>query len=429
MSRVRTRAINALAGCLAILALIGAVLPGAGGAIWTYVGFSVSTSGATSGEAWVVIYHTEPGYPVGIAGYVKIWIDDNYIGRWGIPAGGAYISIPSAYLAPGTHTFRAYYEGGDGYLPAESSGTYTITGASPPGPSEGFDRTHILVNSTGGTTSTQFRTNVSDFNGYWFMLNNVTVINYRDWWDFETSNTLWIRLNISTAAGRALVVTKLQGGTSLFGLLNTFHVSVGASSNATSWEQVPITTPTFVAYGIEVTGWNPEEFQLFVIPESGQTRLVWIWNVNGKNVAYAVYCPVVLDGASEITLEYVHEGKGYFEGYVSDSFTLPSLPPYEDFRTGMAGWMSEVLGIDLSQAAAILTSIVVLFFAVVRMTIPLLGAIVFLWIMDTIFTAVTTGEVRLIGDMFLRIYEMLMAIWRTLVGIIETIWDLITFWS
>jgi hypothetical protein len=37
--------------------------------------------------------------------------------------------------------------------------------------------------------------------------------------------------------------------------------------------------------------------------------------------------------------------------------------------------------------------------------------------------------VRLIGDMFLRIYEMLMAIWRTLVGIIETIWDLITFWS
>lgn len=392
------------------------------------MGFSISTSGATSGEAWVVIYHTQPGYPVGIAGNVSVWINDNYVGKWTIPAGGAYIGIPSQYLTAGTHTFRAVYEGSNEYLPSESTGTYTISGEPTP-PSESFDRTHILVNSTGGRTSTQFTTSVDDFNGYWFMLNNVTVINYRDWWDFETFNTLWIRLNITTATGSCLAVTELKGGTSLFGLLNTFHVSVGASSNATSWDQVPITTPTFVAYGFEVTGWNPEEYQLYIIPQSNQTKIVWVWNVNGKNVAYTINCPVVLDGASQIALEYVHEGKGYFEGYVSDSFTLPALPPYEDFKTGTAGWISNMLGIDLGQAAAILSSIVVLFFAVVRMTIPLLGAIVFLWIMDTIFTAITTGEVRLIGDMFLRIYEILMAIWRTLVGIIQAVWDMITFWS
>jgi hypothetical protein len=292
------------------------------------------------------------------------------------------------------------------------------------------DRDHFIRNGTGVSGHAEWNAPVDAFNGYWFMLNNVTWKNYREWHQFSTINDFDIKINITSSTGSMLVITHLHGATDIFGLLNTFHVSVGASCNATSWDQVSLTTPTFAAYGWDLTGWNPEEFQLFIIPQSDKTQLTWVWNVNGKNVAYTMYCNSVLSGATAaVTLIYEHKGDGYAEGYVADSFTLPSLPPYEDFKTGVAGWISEVLGIDLSQAAAILTSIVVLFFAVVRMTIPLLGAIVFLWIMDTIFTAVTTGEVRLIGDMFLRIYEMLMAIWRTLVGIIETIWDLITFWS
>ena len=289
-------------------------------------------------------------------------------------------------------------------------------------------RDHFVRNGTGISGYAEWAENVVDFGGYWIMVHNVTWGNYREWWQFSSVNDFYIKVNITTADGSVLAETKLHGATDLFGLLNTFHVEVGASSEA-DWDQVTLTVPPFYSYGLDVTGWNPEEFQLFVKPEANQTRLVWVWTVGGKNVAHAVVCPIVLDGPATITLAYEHSGDGYAEGYVSDSFTVPSLPPYEDFKSGVAGWLSELLGIDLAGAIATLLSIVTLFFAVVKMTIPLLGAIAFFWIIDTIFTAITTGEVRLIGDMFIRIYDFVRAIWQTIASIAQLIWDLITFWS
>ncbi|MGC8937148.1 MAG: hypothetical protein ACP5KV_07310, partial [Candidatus Methanomethylicaceae archaeon] len=138
---------------------------------------------------------------------------------------------------------------------------------------------------------------------------------------------------------------------------------------------------------------------------------------------------VELDGPANVTLYYEHNGNGYIEGYVTDSFSIPPLPPFEDVKSGVVGWLTQLIGIDFSFVIQILLTIVVLFLGIVRMSLPLLGVIVFLWIIDTVFTAVTTGEVRLIGEMFTKIYEITMAIWRTLVNIIQTIWDLITFWS
>lgn len=271
--------------------------------------------------------------------------------------------------------------------------------------------------------------NVADFGGYWLMLHNVTWENYREWWYFWTYNDVYIKLEFETSGGTVMAVTKLHGATDFFGGLNTFHVSVGASTEATSWDQVPLIVPSFAYYGLDVTGWNPEEFQLFVKPEANQTKLVWMWTVGDRNVAHTVVCPVVLDGPATVTLIYEHSGYGYAEGYVGDSFTVPAMPPYEDFRSGWMEWLSHAIGIDLGAAISTLLIIVRLFFEAVRLTVPLLGAIVFLWMIDTIFTAITTGEVRLIGDMFLRIYEVVMSIWRTLVNIIEAIWDVITFWS
>ncbi len=270
---------------------------------------------------------------------------------------------------------------------------------------------------------------VADFDGYWIMVHNVTWENYREWWQFWTTNDFYVRLKIETSGGTLLAVTRMGGLTDFFGALNTFHVSVGASTEATSWDQVPLIVPSFSSYGLDVTGWNPEEFQLFVKPEANQTKLVWIWTVGDKNLAHTVVCPLVLDGPATVTLIYEHSGYGHIEGYVSDSFSLPLMPPYEDFKSGWLSWLSNALGIDFGAAIATLLIIVRLFFEAVRLTVPLLGAIVFLWMIDTVFTAITTGEVRLIGDMFLRIYDVVMSIWRTLVGIIEAIWDVITFWS
>ncbi|MEM3389408.1 MAG: hypothetical protein QXQ64_02375 [Candidatus Bathyarchaeia archaeon] len=291
-----------------------------------------------------------------------------------------------------------------------------------------IERTRFVRNGTGISGYAEWGEAVADFNGYWLILNNVTWENYREWWQFETVNDFYIKLNITAGSNTALILTKLHGCNSFFGALNTFHASVGASANG-SWEQIPLVVPSFYSYGWNYYGWHPEEFQLYVIPEANRTKVMWVWNVGGKNVAHTVILPIVVDGPATVTLIYEHSGDGYAEGYVSDSFSLPSLPPYEDFKSGFAGWLSELIGIDLSFAVQILLTIVVLFVSIVRMTLPLLGLIVFLWIMDTIFTAITTGEVRLIGDMFLRIYDFVRAIWQTVVTIVQLIWDLITFWS
>lgn len=290
---------------------------------------------------------------------------------------------------------------------------------------------HHFIKDGDNTGEAAWNETVAGFNGYWLMLHNVTWENYREWWWFDSMNAFYIRLQITTGDGTAYVITRLGGRTDIFGLMNTFHVSVGASSNATSWDMVPLTIPSFSTYGFDVAGWNPEEFQLFVIPESGQTKIVWIWAVGDKNIAYTTVLDFAIGGCcnASITLTYAHEGYGHVEGYVSDSFTLPTLPPYEDIKSGWLAWLSNALGIDLGSAIATLLMMVRLFFEVVKLTLPILGAIVFLWMMDTIFTSVITGEVRLIGDMFLKIYDVIIAIWRTLVTIIQTIKDLITFWS
>lgn len=304
------------------------------------------------------------------------------------------------------------------WTPGATSGNWTV-----------IERNHFVRNGTGISGYAQWHQTVTDFNGYWLMLHNVTWQNYREWWQFDSANVFYITIKIEASNGTVYAVTKLQGRTDLFGLLNTFHVSVGASDNATAGSQVPLTTPSFMVYNIEMTGWNPEEFQLFVIPESNRTKLVWIWSVGGKNVAYTTYCNAILNGTAHVALVYEHDGDGFAEGRVTDSFTLPPLPMHEGFKAGVAGWLSELIGIDLAEVMATLLSIVAFFFAVVKMTIPLLGAIAFFWVVDTIFTAITTGQVRLIGDMFLRIYDFVRAIWQTIVSIAQLIWDFITFWS
>lgn len=413
---------NKIGAALGLLICCLLLCPPIGVNAQTWSGIYVFPS---SSSVYILHYYLEDGLMVGIEGTtVKLYIDGNYITSYIMLSSGLNVVIPEAYRTPGWHYIRVVYEGGE-YLPAEGSASYG-SGEDPIGTPS---KNHIIINSTGGSSYSEFVTNTSDFNGYWFIFSNATVINYREWWQFETFNDLSIILNVSTSGGTLLAVTKLSGSTAFFGLMDVFHVSVGASDEADSWDQISLVVPPFYSYGVGVTGWNPEEFQLFIVPEANQTKLVWVWNIGGKNVAYTQICDVVLDGPATVTLAYDYEGQGYIEGYVTDSFSLPSLPYYEDFKSGVTGWLSEVLGIDLGGAAYILMEIVVLFLAIVQMTIPLLGAIVFLWIMDTVFTAVTTGRISLIGDMFMKIYEFLMMIWNTLVSIVRAIWDFITFWS
>lgn len=290
-------------------------------------------TGASSDSIFVELLDVSGYPPTAISGWVKLYIDGDYIGLYGVGPGGIWIGIPSTYQTPGDHSYNLTYDGDATYDPSEAIGYYTVLGSEPPEPEGCFSENHIFVNGTGVSCQSNFTYTTSDFNGFWLKLYNVSWTNYREWWQFETFNRLYIKLNITTASGSALVVTKLHGGTSFFGLLNTFHVSVGASDEAQAWDQVPLTVPSFYAYGFDYYGWHPEEFELFVKPEANQTKIVWIWDVGGKKVAHTVMLPEVLDGSSTVRVTYEHEGDGLVEGYVTRSFTLPAMPYYEDFKS------------------------------------------------------------------------------------------------
>ncbi len=301
-----------------------------------------------------------------------------------------------------------------GWTPASTSGDWILA-----------DQGHFIRNGTGisGSASWDYSAN---FTGYWFMLHNVTWQNYRQWWQPYTAQTFYIVVNITDSSGSVLAVTRLKGETNFFGALNTFHVLVGAF-NTTSWDDINLRPPAF-PFNFGTILWNPSDFQLFVIPEGNQTKLVWIWNSDGQNIGYTAIIDRAVSGPVNATLTYRHDGDGYAEGYVADSFALPAVPSYQEGTANLLTTIQQSLGV-LAPAVMVLLALIQLFFEAVRLTLPLLGAIVFLWMMDTIFTAVSTGEVRLIGDMFLRIYDFVRAVWQTIAALIQTIWDLITFWS
>lgn len=295
----------------------------------------------------------------------------------------------------------------------ESSGSWTL--CSPE---------HFIRNGTGITGYVAWNNSVSEFDGFWLMLHNVSWTNYREGWQFYTSQTFYIIVNITDASGTVTAVTRLKGETNFFGVLNTFHVLVGAFNS--TWDDSKLRPPAFSNF--DTLLWNPAEFQLFVIPESNQTKIVWIWNTGDQNVGYEATVDHVISGSATVTLTYRHEGDGYAEGYVATGFSLPALPSYQLSESNWYTAIQQSLGF-LAPAVMILLAMIRIFFEMVKLSLPLLGAIVFLWIMDTIFTAITTGEVRLIGEMFLKIYDFVRAIWQTIAAIIEAIWDLITFWS
>lgn len=284
---------------------------------------------------------------------------------------------------------------------------------------------HFIRNGTGISGYASWNENVTEFSGFWLMLHNVSWTNFREWWQPYTAQTFYIIVNITDASGTVTAVTRLKGETNLFGALNTFHVLVGAF-NTSTWDDTQLRPPGFSNF--DTILWNPAEFQLFIIPESNQTKIIWIWNVGEQNIGYTAIVDYVISNPVTVTLTYRHEGDGYAEGYVTSSFTLPTVPTYQETESNWLSAIQQSLGF-MVPAVMILLAMVRIFFEMVRLSLPLLGAIVFLWIMDTIFTAITTGEFRLIGEMFLKIYDFVRAIWQTIAAIIQAIWDLITFWS
>jgi hypothetical protein len=279
---------------------------------------------------------------------------------------------------------------------------------------------------------------LTDFNGYWFKVDVTTWENWREWYQIgvlgigETSNDLWYKIKIQTTTKTLWIITYYHGYT-YWVLGNQVLVKIGVSDNATDWESVLTSYVVFDGYEQSVKWWNPTSFELFVLNEDGKAKVYWFFDIPNQDRKMAVIKEFdgTLGTSATVTLIYQHGGQGKIEAYVTDSFSLPSFPPYE-FKGSGKGWLDwffELMSLDYATVINTLISCIVIFVSFVRLSLPILGFLALFWILDCIISGVVHGEPRIIGDMVMKIYDFLRGVWQTLVNIAQAIWDFITFWG
>lgn len=256
---------------------------------------------------------------------------------------------------------------------------------------------------------------------------------YRDWWMFSSAKSFYYVIKMDSADGSSLtVVVKYVNSTTLWGALSRSDVYVGAKVNATNWRDIPL-------YGIyDPSDWlegavpihSPSTFQLYIQPNrDGKAVITYATSVSERTVGVKLSEVFNLTAPYNMTWVYYHEGYGRvyvdLNNYMG-SYSPPELQePYNALRE-IFNWFRVI---DWGGILSILAFLITFFVGIVQMTFPLLGVIVLFWFLDVIYTSITTGNIRLIGDAFLTIWGFILAIYRTVVGILELIWDLITFWS
>lgn len=279
------------------------------------------------------------------------------------------------------------------------------------------------------------------FNGYWLKIDFTTWENWREWYQIgilsigETSNDFWIKLKIQTSTATLWLVTKAHGYTSYVGALQGRYYSLGVSLNASKWEDVKLENPLFEGYDYwSVRQWQPSTFQIFIRNEGSKIKVYWLFDIPNQNNKYAFIKELngTLGSSAVLTLIYQHGGQGKIEGYAVDSFILPSLPPYETKGQSTGGFLDVfnwLASLDYYGIVSTLMVCITIFFSFVKFSIPLLGIFALFWILDTVITSIRTGNLHLIGDMMMQIYDFVRGVWQTLVNIAQAIWDFITFWT
>jgi len=287
----------------------------------------------------------------------------------------------------------------------------------------------------------EWQQNLTDFNGFWIYIETLKWENWHEWYQFgilsigETTNDFWVKIKITTENGTLWVVTNFHGKTAYFGLISELHDYVGASINATDWDEVTLHHPNFEGYDFfKVQAWNPPNVQIFILNEDGQAKVYWFFDIPDQENKYAYIQTFnqTLGVNATVTLIYQHGGQGETQGTITQSFTLPSFPLYEmkgkgTGPLGIFNWLTAAT--DWGVIGSTILACLLIFATFVKLSIPLLGIFAFFWIIDCISSAVTHGEPRIIGDMVMTIYDFVRGLWQTLVNMLSALWDVITFWS
>lgn len=120
--------------------------------------------------------------------------------------------------------------------------------------------------------------------------------------------------------------------------------------------------------------------------------------------------------------------------------TFPTPKPlpeniWDNFVRGIIGmvnaipsWIRDVLN-QIYEGMKWVASIFYTFFGFVVEMLPLLFPIIIFWILDAGITSIYEGSFTPIGMVFSTIYDFIRGIIQTIANILQTIWDILTFWS
>jgi hypothetical protein len=137
---------------------------------------------------------------------------------------------------------------------------------------------------------------------------------------------------------------------------------------------------------------------------------------------------------------------GSFEaGIIDENFEfIPSQYPetkspaesiWDSFIRGLIGiinvipqWVRNALNY-LYDGLKWIGGLFVTFFGIVLQMFPLFLPIILFWFIDAVITSIEEGSFQPIGNVVYSIYEFVRGIIQTLANILQTIWDILTFWS
>lgn len=283
----------------------------------------------------------------------------------------------------------------------------------------------------------EFATTIDSFKQFNLKVNITKWVNYREWWQIgvlsvgETSNDFRVKLLIDSNETDVYVVTVWHGYTSYFGLINGLMCQVGADINVNGWSEVKVKQPSFEGYSWSVKQWNPQSVEVYVRQENGKIKVYWLFHIADQQAPYGVVKELNgTIGSAVIHLIYEHSGQGQIIGFVkSDLSNLLPIYVTKGSGEGLLDWLSLTLGnLDFGLITTTLVACITIFVGFVKLSLPLLGFFAIFWVVDCIATSVIEGEPRIIGDMVLRIYDFLRALWQTLVNVVSAIIELITSW-
>lgn len=290
----------------------------------------------------------------------------------------------------------------------------------------------------------EWRTNVTGFNGYWFKHESRQWDTWGDWTTWfgwvpfiglltkRCYTLITFYFVFDDGANKLFIKVQISGKNELGGLVNTKTVEVcDAAFNINSWDDLKKgLTSEFQSYGFfsDVYWSHPTYFQLWVKRESNGTSVTFVFDVyNDEDTGRKRTFNQTLSSNVTITFAIAQEGMGLVEGVMQHSVDM--IPPIPPFIVQKRNWWNEIWSIDWGAIFSTLFLVVNFFLCFVKIMVPVAGVLVLIYVLDVIFTAVLTGEPRLVGELFTRLFEVVRGIWQTLVNTAHALYDLITFWS